>query len=326
MPDQIDEYKDFDVNAVAAEIGNDLFGGEGRSDPPESPASDLAPSDAETAPESASGESSPPNSTPSEASQSGDGTLPVEPLPKSWKKEMEAEWTKLPASVRAHVLKREEDVYQGIKQYAANSQSYDAITTPFKEIFSQHPDVQPVQLFQNLMHSHVKLLTLPPEEKAAFGRQLLEAYGISPDGSVPQAQNLPPGYQQMQAELAETRRIIRSNQAAAHAAEVARYEAEIKAFASANPLFPEVQDDILRLISTGAAVDVKSAYETAVWANPATRAKMLAEQQASSVAKPPKAKPPMTNIESSGTARINRKPASIDDSVDAVIAKHYSTH
>ena len=319
MPD-LDEYKDFDVNAAAAEIGSDLFGageGEGVSNPPAGEES-TPPAEGtalETAP--APGEESPAPPSPEPE---------VEPLPKTWKKEMEAEWKTLPASVRAHVIKRENDVYAGFQQYASGHKSYSAIVEPFKEIFSQHPDVQPVQLFQNLMHSHVKLLTLPPEEKAAFGRQLLEAYGISPEGAQQAAQALPPGYATMQQELAETRRILRQNQEAAYQAEVKRYEAEIKAFAEQNPLFPEVQNDILHLISTGAAQDVKTAYETAVWANPSTRAKLLAQQQEAAEGAKPRVKKPMTNIESSGAVKVNSKPASIDATVDSVIAKHFSTH
>lgn len=319
MPD-FDEYKDFDVNAAVENISADLFGGAEKGGVP-APVSDLPPAE-EALPEDTAGESAPPileAETPAPE--------PSDPLPKSWKKEMEAEWKTLPASVRKYVAKREEDVYNGIKQYHDGHKSYEALTTPFREIFSQHPDVQPVQLFQNLMHSHVKLLTLPAEEKAAFGRQLLEAYGIPLEGSpqAPAAQSLPPGYAQMQAELAETRRILRENQAAAHAAEVKRYEAEISEFAKANPLFSEVGDDITRLIATGAAVDLKTAYETAVWANPVTRQKLLAEQQAAAEQKKPKPKPP-TNIDSSGSARVNRKPTSIDATVDSVIAKHFSTH
>lgn len=326
MPDELDNV---DIAAIAKDIGSELFGA-GEAEGVNSPASDLAPPDAGTALDTAAENSPAPNSGErSEAGEaSGDETpaVEIEPLPKSWKKEMEGDWKALPPSVRQYVQKREEDAYRGIKQYAAGHQGYEAITQPFKEIFSQHPDVQPVQLFQNLMHSHVKLLTLPPAEKAEFAKQLLSAYGIDSAAQAQQEnQNLPPGYAQMQAELAETRRIIRNNQAQAHAAEVARYEAEIAAFAKANPLFPDVQDDILRLISTGAAVDVKSAYETAVWANPATRAKLIAEQQASAHVKTP-AKKPMTNIESSGAAKISRKPASIDDTVNSVLAKHYSTH
>lgn len=320
-----DEYEDFDVNAVAAEIGAEIFGGEAESNL-NSPETLTPPPDAGTAEVETPGlNTSPPDS----GEPKPVAPEPEIPLPKSWKKEMEADWKALPETVRKYVQKREDDVFQGIKQYHSGHQSYEAITTPFREIFSQHPDVQPVQLFQNLMHSHVKLLTLPPEEKAAFGRQLLEAYGISPGGEAAQGSQTPiypPGYQQLQAEHAEMRRMLRENQAAAHAAEVKRYEQEISDFASKNPLFPEVENDILRLISTGAAVDIKSAYETAVWANPSTRVKLLAQQQAEAAAKSPKPKTPMTNIESSGSAKPSRKPTSIDATVDSVIAKHYATH
>lgn len=316
-----DEFENFDVASAAASIGNDLFGGAGGEGSQDSEAdSDLTPPVAGTAPETSASapDSAPPDSTPE----------PIDPLPKSWKKDMEADWKALPKTVRDYVYKREDDVLNGIKQYHSGHQSYNSLVEPFKEVFSQHPDVQPVQLFQNLMHSHVKLLTLPPEQKQQFGRELLQAYGITLNGSEAPSSSLPPEFSRMQQELAETRRIIRENQENAYKAEVARYEKEVQDFSKdpKNPHFSEVQNDILRLISTGAAVDLKSAYETAIWANPAVREKLLlAKQQEEAARLKPKIKP--TNIESSGSARINgSKPLSIEQTIDATAQKLFAKH
>jgi len=322
--EEMDEYESFDVNAAVSNIASDLFGaGEPEGGSSNSSESASPPPDAGTAIEAAPSLASPaPNSTETPES--------IDPLPKSWKKEMEGDWKTLPKTVRDYVYKRESDVLAGIQQYHSGHQSYNAITEPFKEIFSQHPDVQPVQLFQNLMHSHVKLLTLPPEQKQAFGRELLTAYGITLDGEQPAPAALPPGYSQMQQELAETRRILRENQERAHQAEIARYDEEVKAFAKKNSeLFPLVQNDILRLISTGAANDLQSAYDSAIWTNPATREKLLAKQQADALEAANKAttKPRPTNVESSGSARVNgARSKSIDQTIEETASRLFAKH
>lgn len=311
-----EEYENFNVAEAVQSIGNDLFGGE--TDPIEAAPGESASGTAPNAVDNASAptDSSPPNST----------IEPIDPLPKSWKKEMENDWKTLPKTVRDYVYKRESDVLAGIQQYHSGHQSYSTLVEPFKEVFQQNPDVQPVQLFQNLMHSHVKLLTLPADQKQQFGRELLKAYGIDLEGQVTQNQSLPPEFSRMQQELAETRRILRENQENAYRAEVARYEKEVQDFAKnpKNQYFPEVQNDILKLLSTGAAADLKSAYETAIWANPAVREKLLLAKQQEEAAKT-KAKP--TNIESSGSVRVNgSKPLSIDQTIEATAQKLFAKH
>lgn len=43
-----------------------------------------------------------------------------------------------------------------------------------------------------------------------------------------------------------------------------------------NPYFNEVEDEVTKLLSAGAAATLPDAYKMAIWANPSTRAKMLA--------------------------------------------------
>lgn len=324
MPDT--EYTNLDVAALAESVGNDLFG------TPEADGSEVVsglPSDPIT-------ESSnlPTDKVTAEGENSGAGVPPivaspnpelvVDPLPKSWKKEMEADWKSLPDSVRKYVNQRETQVMQGIQQYHQGHQAYSAIIEPFKEIFAANPDKNPVSLMQNLMHSHVKLLTLPQEEKAQFVQALLSSYGIDFNA---QGSAVNPDYAKLRAELDETRRYIRDNQQRAHQAEVARYDLEVKEFQAKNPLFSEVQNDILRLISTGAVQDLKTAYETAVWANPATRTKLLAQQaEEAEAARIKNQKPKPVNIDANGSARVRVKPKSIDDTIDSVVAKYANQH
>ena len=58
---------------------------------------------------------------------------------------------------------------------------------------------------------------------------------------------------------------------------------EVEAFAADNPYFDEVADDIIPLLNHG--MQLKDAYERAIWANPVTRAKEMARVQTEAEAK-----------------------------------------
>lgn len=66
-----------------------------------------------------------------------------------------------------------------------------------------------------------------------------------------------------------------------------------------HPFAEEVADDIQRLLATRAADSLESAYEMAIWTNPAVREKVLAAQQAAQGKPGPK----LPNLESSGAAK-----------------------
>ena len=90
-------------------------------------------------------------------------------------------------------------------------------------------------------------------------------------------------------------------------------------------------NDIHRFIQSGAANDLASAYELACYANPAVRAKMLAEQQAPATEtpgnKPRAANGQFRNID--GTDPNRAKPSkakSIDDTINDVVGKYYNAH
>jgi hypothetical protein len=327
------ELDNMDIEAISSEIGSELFGGDVDSPP------DLGSNENVGEQTQSASEASPPiQKGTSEASQgeakpgeagSAVGSA-VSSMPGTWKKEMEADWKALPQSVRDYVKTRESQAMQGIQQYSQGYKSWDAVTRPFAEIFSAHPDVQPIGLLQNLMQSHIKLLTLPDAEKQVFANEIFKAYGIN---QAPQSLDQATAQQMQRLEALERAEAHRAQQSRIEAqnrftADVAKARAEIDAFSSdpKNPHFLEVANDIHRLISSGVCTDVKSAYEMAVWNNPSVRQKLLAEQQETARLNA-LSKPKVRNINGSSTAAIRPgKPMSIDDTIDSVIAKYTNTH
>jgi chaperonin cofactor prefoldin len=251
------------------------------------------------------------------------------PLPKAWKKEMETHWKTLPPDVRKYIQTRESDVVKGFDQYSVGHKNWSKLLEPYAPVLQQHPNVDPVQLLQSLMNSHLRLLQTPVEQRKALGVSLLKQYGVDLETSVEQTppQQLPPELQRALGEVGTLKTGLQTLQQTIQQQQIAEQAKVVQAFSAdpKNEYFEEVGDDILRLLKTGAAETLESAYETAIWANPVTRQKLLAKQQA---AVKPVAKPPR-NVDGSGEGTPRgQKPATMDDTINAVIAKHYgnSTH
>lgn len=254
------------------------------------------------------------------------------PLPKSWKKDVAPLWEKADPALHEYIYSREADMMRGIQQYAQGHQQWDALIKPFAPIFQQHPDVQPVQILQGLMNTHLQLLnpSLPGEKKLEMAKAIMAEYGI--DFGEAQAHARPEYVTQLENRLAQMENLQRRREQEAFAAGVADQEKAVISFAQdpKNKYFPEVQNDILRFIQTGAAQDLPTAYELACYANPAVRAKMLAEQQAL----PPAGQQPkrdasgkFINLESNPDTKPPRtRKVSMDETIDAVVATHYSKH
>lgn len=255
----------------------------------------------------------------------------AKPMPKSWKKDMEAHWSKLPPEVHEYVHTREAQVMRGIQQYQEGAQSWNTLIQPYAPIFQSQPDVRPVDLMQGLMNTHLQLLnpSAPMEKKQAIIQRLMSDYGISLDGSAPPQAN---------AEIQELRQtvqqLLRENERTREqtfAAGVAEQERAIEAFAAdpKNSFFPEVANDILRFIKTGVATDLASAYDMACWVNPAVRAKRMAQQAASSA--PPAPTPRAKNgqyvpLDSSVPPPPRTRATTMDATIDGIVSKHFPSN
>jgi hypothetical protein len=105
-------------------------------------------------------------------------------MPKSWKSEHTPLWEKITDhATRKYIHDREGEVSRGIQMYHEGYQNWSSVMEPFKPVLQNHPQFdskQQVQLMQNLMHSHLRLLGLKGPEKATFIKTLLNAYGVDP--------------------------------------------------------------------------------------------------------------------------------------------------
>lgn len=320
-------YEEVDTAAIAAEIGGELF-----------PSNDGL-GKGETVNEEVA---APPLGTSSPAipdPQQGLTAAQIKALPKSWKKDMASHWEKLPPQVHDYVYEREENVMRGLNQYGEGYNRWNALVSPYQQLLSQNPGIDPVQLMQGLMNSHLKILSAPQEERRNLAAQMLSAYGIDigtgqqvdPNAVSPELRAALDNTRQLEQRLAQLETGWQSQQQAIYDANLKENSKKVEEFSkdAKNKYWDDVAPDILRFLKTGAATDLPSAYELACYANPAVRAKMMSEQQAGAVptanAKAGASNFPNINGSGEGSPRRQRK-GSIDDTIDAVVAKAYSQH
>lgn len=323
------EYSDDFAADVASDIGSELFS---KSLP--NPVPEVLSEESETSSEIVAAEKPPVTEKPAvepptPAVVPGVNSV-IKPLPKSWKKDMAPLWEKADPALHEYVYAREADVMRGIQSYQQSAQQWSTLIQPFAPIFQQNPDVQPVQLMQGLMNTHLQLLnpSMSPEKKLAMAKSILADYGIDLGETSIQAAD--PRILDLQNRLEAQERQNKAREAAAYQAGVDEQTKHVETFANdpKNKYFNEVGNDIFRFIQTGAAADLQSAYDLACYANPAVRAKMLAEQQ---VITPPVVTAPrakngqFVNVEGIEPVPRTRK-GSIDSTIDGIIAASFAKH
>lgn len=288
-------------------------------------------------PESSAALSTPPVTTEAAEGAAADAGLTADQyaaMPKAWRKEMEAEWKTASPGVRKYVYEREQQVTEGISRYRAGSESWNKVMTPFQSILSEYPDVNPAEILSTLAANHLAMVRATPAERAQHAMALARGYGVeltakeaaqaAAAGEVA-ADDFTPGQlarlQQMLgpvlAPIAKTTEFMNKQLAASAESQVDAFFSDTK-----NEYVNEVADDILQLMQTGKVESLAEAYEMAVMRNPAVKAKYLAKLAAATTPVPSKAET-LPNVKSSSTPPRGAKPGTMDDTMQAVLAKHY---
>lgn len=265
--------------------------------------------------------------------------LAEDPLPKSWKKDHEPLWAKTDKSMRDAIKAREADVSRGIQMYQGGYKQWDAMTKPFEQVMKSNPNFGPeqqVQLFQNLMSSHLRMLSLQGPEKVEFAKNLLKAYGmdvgaLTGTSAPPPPPAIPPEFQtRVSAAEAAARRtqetldqfLLSENQKVVDA-----FFADPK-----NEYAAELTPEIGQLLQSGQAKDLPTAYEQAIWLNPSVRAKVQEKafaERTRLAAEDAKKAQRLANLNRSssqdGTPPAGKK-KTVDETVDEIVAKHLTQH
>jgi hypothetical protein len=195
----------------------------------------------------------------------------VREAPKSWAKETHEVWAKLPPEAQTQIELREKQILDGLDQYKTHAgfgkQMREAVA-PFEQMIQQHGLDAP-KAVQYLLSAHQRLTHGSPESRIAAYQQLGRDLGLDPNAPTPD-----PKYQALEQKVTKLESTLTERQQKELDETKAQIAKEVETFASdtkAHPYFEECADDIVRLCNAG--YDLQQAYDTAVMANPVTRAK-----------------------------------------------------
>lgn len=348
---------DFDIGAAVDEIGAGLgFGDEGGNhgtdddvalqvDLPGS--GDRDPGDATGGPADGVGTTEPAAKTvgsdgnPGDTPATGDpatGSAAADPAaepPKTWRKEAAELWKTLPAAARQEIVKREADIFKGIEGYkaeAAFGKSFREVLSPFMPVLERY-NINPAAQVGELMRAHHTLALGTPAEKTALFQRLLTDYQVQLPAPGEEPAYIDPAVKDLQSQVQTLHSQLSQADASRQAQVIAERRKEIETFAAdpANPHFEEVSNDMVTLLQGGVCKTLPEAYEKAVWANPVTRAKEIARQQAEATRKAQETeaakvaaarKATAANVRTSAKSGSATAPlGSIDDTLNETLAK-----
>ena len=185
-------------------------------------------------------------------------------VPASWKPEKADLWKGIPADAKGYIHEREAELARGFEQTAKVRQVAESILaefTPYQEIL-QAENATPITAIRALLQTAYALRSSEPEYRKLLFLQLAQQYGvdlttgINPELAKAQGEASRLGMQQMESaargQLDQQRQI----------------EGELAAFANTHEFFPQVREVMGRLLHSGVAADLESAYNQAVKLSP----------------------------------------------------------
>lgn len=219
---------------------------------------------------------------------------PAKPLaieaPNSWSAEMKAKFGSLPPEAQQYIAEREREAHTAITQKGEQIKAFE----PIRQTLDQHREVfvkngvSEAEGVQRLFQAD-RFLQEKPTEAIQW---LANHYGVDlrqfSTGNPQQDQSQPNGEVfQLRREIAELRNSLTARERSEQQAQTATVAQTIDKFASENPYFGDVEDELMGLIPVIKAKEpglnanevLKKAYDRAVYANPDVRQRLQADQQ-----------------------------------------------
>lgn len=227
---------------------------------------------------------------PSDAAQE-----PVKPpaieAPNSWSAEMKAKFGALPPEAQQYIADREREAHQAITQKGEQIKAFE----PIRQTLDQHREVfvkngvTEAEGISKLLAAD-RFLESNPVEAIKW---LANSYGVDlrqfVTGNPQQDQSQQPSSEvfQLRRELAEIKNSLTARERSEQQAQTATVAQTIEKFASENPYFNDVEDELMGMIPVIKSKEpglnytevLKKAYDRAVYANPDVRQRLQADQQ-----------------------------------------------
>lgn len=203
------------------------------------------------------------------------------PAPAGWSPAAKEKWAGIDEVVQKEVEKREQDIHKGIEQYKEKAKAFDefsSVVSPYMATI-QAQGVTPTQAVQKLLGADHLLRTAPPAQRKQVFLQLANHYGVEIEAQEEEAGD--PVVSQLQNELYSLKQQVQAYQQESQRASFTPYVNEVEKFRAnpANEHFETLRPVMAALIESGAAADLQSAYDQALYANPDLRGLQIAKQQ-----------------------------------------------
>lgn len=216
---------------------------------------------------------------------------PAIEAPNSWSAEMKAKFTSLPPDAQEYIAQREREAHAAITQKGEQIKAFE----PIRQTLDQHREVfvkngvSEAEGVQRLFAAD-RFLQEQPVEAIQW---LANHYGVDlrqfSTGTQQPDQSQQPSSEviQLRRELAEIKNSLTARERSEQQAQTATVAQAIEKFASENPYFAEVEEELMGLIPVIRSKEpglnhsevLKKAYDRAVYANPDVRQRLQADQQ-----------------------------------------------
>lgn len=211
---------------------------------------------------------------------------PAIAAPSSWTGAAKAEFAKASPVIQQEVLRREQQMHNGIAQYkdAANyGQEIHKAIAPFNATI-QKLGVTPAAAIEAMFKVDHTLRYGSPQEKLQHLADLARNYGVDISQGLPEQAPIDPNYQHLQSQLQTTQQQLQQLTADRENQQQAALNSQIDAAKEGRPHFDDLRQEMGLLIQAaharGELLTLPDAYDRAVWSHPTYRAEMLAQQQA----------------------------------------------
>lgn len=213
---------------------------------------------------------------------------PHDAYPNTWRKELQADWSKLPENVRQQIHQREQDFHNGIRQYkdaAGFGQTMAQEMLPYQQVMRER-GVTPQTVVRDIMGALNTMVTGSEETKAQVFLKMAGDYGINLDTVMSLRQRAPsqaaPDFSPVLQRVQQLETRISQADQEREQAQQREDDARVNAFLNdpKNEHARTVAKQMSSLLMSGQAKDLQDAYEQAIWLHPEVRTKLLEKQEA----------------------------------------------
>lgn len=238
---------------------------------------------------------------------------PAQPMgaaPARFSPDAQAEWDKAPKAVQAETLRMMREMEGGLQQYQQQLEPLKAYAQQAQESGTTLPEA-----LERYTRVEALLRENPIQGLEAVVRQIdpkwtlrgLAAHlmGQTPDQNAAQSEQT---IAALRSEIAELKQGFGGIRQTFQQQQEAQTTQQIEAFAAANPRFDELSGEIARMLETGYAADLQTAYQMAERLNPAPPQPQPPAAQTRTTAPPqtPKATLSVSGAPSSGSSPIRQ--------------------